>query len=182
MLIDSFLSDFVADVDSILRKQFNKQLFYPKKDDQYRLLKLRVWSERHKVSIAYILSVLIPHFERIAYKHSRRPREKVSKGIGTTIPILTGSTAESFLVEQILKDFPDNENVISWREEKRDECLRKISQEDDVATRKPKSVLDYTSLAAFRKAYIARIHNTQSTEEKLAKQIAKQPWRDNPWR
>lgn len=182
MQVTSVTSELIAQIDGLLRKQFNKQLFYPKQDDQYRLLKLKVWSERHKVSIGYILSVLIPHFEKIAYKHSRRPRERVSKGIGTTIPILTGPTAENFLIEQIAKDFPDGENVIDWRETLKTECFRRIEAEDEVGTRKPKGVLQYPTLAAYRKAYISRIHNTRDAEEKLVKQIAKQPWRGNPFR
>lgn len=182
MLIESITSDTVALIDSLLRKQFNKQLFYPKQDDQYRLLKLRVWSERHKVSIGYILSVLVPHYEKMAYKHSNKPREKVSKGIGTTISVLTGPSAEAYLVEQMAKDFPDSENVVSWKEDKKHECLRKLAAEDEVSSKKPKTILQYTSIAAYRKAYIQRITNSRNTEEKVIKQLSKQPWRGNPFR
>lgn len=182
MLINSVTSDFVMQVDALLRKQFNKQIFYPRQDDQHRLLKLRIWSERHKVSVGYILSVLIPYFEKLSYKHSRRPREKVSKGIGTTIAILTGSTAEAYLADQILKDFPDGENVLAWKEDRRTDCLRQIELDDELPTRKPKGILQYNSVASYRKAYLSRIKRTRDTEDKLVQQLSKQPWRGNPFR
>jgi hypothetical protein len=182
MLIDSITSDFVTEIDSLLRKQFNKQIYYPKQDDQYRLLKLKVWSERYKVSVGYILSVLIPYFEKLAYKHSRRPREKVSKGIGTTIATLTGPSAEAYLSEQILKDFKDGENALAWKEDKKEECLRILDAEEGIVKKKPKGVLAYKSIAAYRKAYMERIKHTRDEQDKLTKQLAKQPWRGNPFR
>jgi hypothetical protein len=182
MSIDNIVLENVSEVDNILRKQFSKQLFFPKKDDQHRLLKLRVWSERYKVSIGYILSVLIPYFEKLSYKHSRRPREKVSKGIGTTISILTGAVAETYLSDQILKDFPDGEHILAWKQEKQNECIRKIRQQEDIHTKKPKGILQFKTLAAYRKAYTLRIKNIRDDSDKLVKQLAKQPFRGNPFR
>jgi hypothetical protein len=182
MLIDTVINSIVTEVDTILRKQFNKQLFYPKIDDQHRLLKLKVWSERYKVSIGYILSVLIPYFEKLAYKHSRRPRERVSKGIGTTISTLTGPAAESYLLEQINKDFSDGENVIAWKQDKQQACLRKIELDENIRIKKPKGVLGYPTLASYRRAYLKRIKGIRDIEEKLVKQLSRQPWRENPFR
>jgi hypothetical protein len=184
MLIDTVVTENSAQIDSLLRKQFGKQLFYPKQDDQCRLLKLKVWSERYKVSIGYILSVLIPYFEKLSYKHARRPREKVSKGIGTTIPVLTGTAAEEYLASQIIKEFPDSENVVAWKEDRQQECFRLIEQEESegIRIKKPKGVLQYKTLAAYRIAYVERMKRRRDTEDRLVKQLAKQPYRGNPFR
>ena len=63
MRLSTQVSSVLAEVEDVLRKCFDKQLFRPKEDDQIRLLRLRVWSERHKVSIEYILRVLVHHAE-----------------------------------------------------------------------------------------------------------------------
>src|ERR1700744_5083717 len=107
MLIENQATKFAAEIDTVLRTNFGKQLYYPKQDDQYRLLRLKMWCERYKVSLPYILGVLIPHFEFLANKHRGRAKGSVSKGIGTTIANLTGQASEKLLVERIAKDYPD---------------------------------------------------------------------------
>lgn len=180
MFAESDITTWTAAVDEVLRKNFDKQLFYPKRDDTYRLLRLKIWSIRYKVCLEYILSVLIPHFEKISSKHTGRRR---SRGIGTTIPVLTGGAAEDFLADAVKKDFPDGENILSWREDTKLEFLARIEADDELPVRKKaKSVLDYTSLAAYRKAYVKRITNMRDTEERVTKRIAKQPFRDNVFR
>lgn len=183
MLIATEVTQIVDAVDSILRKSFGKQLFYPKEDDQIRLLRLKMWSERYSVSVDYILGRLVPYFEKLAVKHSRKPREKMSKGIGTTIAVLTGPAAEAYLKDCIGKEFPDGEHIIAWKQNKREECLAKMDEDEgEVTQRKPKSILQYPTLAAFRRAYEARITHKRKTEGKLEKKLARQPWRGNPFR
>jgi uncharacterized SAM-dependent methyltransferase len=183
MPISTEVVRIVDEVDSILRRDFSKQLFYPKEVDQIRLLKLKMWSERYSVSIAYILSKLIPYFAKLSAKHSRRPQERVSKGIGTTISVLTGQAAEAFLQQAIEKEFPDGEHIIAWKETKRAECLLLIEKDEgDITSRKPKSILQYPTLASFRRAYEKRITNNRRVADKLVRQLSRQPWRGNPFR
>lgn len=182
MLIQTEITKIFDEVETELKKSFGKSLFRPKQDDQYRLLRLRVWSERYKVSISYILSVLIPHFERISNKYRGNARSTVSKGIGTTISVLTGQAAESILVEHLERSYPDNEHVISWKQDKQKECLAILAEQDEIILKKPKTVLQYPTLKAYTKAYSERIDNKRKIEEKLVVQLSRQPWRGNPFR
>jgi len=182
MLIASEVSSIVEHVDDILRKDFNKQLFNPKEPDQIRLLKLRVWSERYCVSVRYILSKLVPYFERLANKHSNR--FGTSKGLGTTIAVLTGPAAEAFIKDVISKDYSDGENVIAWKEERRLEALALVEKDEaeDIAIKQPKGILHYVLIKDYVAAYEKRISRIKNNEEKITKKIAKQPWRGNPFR
>ena len=181
MLIATEVSKVVGDVDELLKKNFNKQLFYPKQDDQIRLLRLKVWSERYEVTLYYILSKLIPRFEAIAKKHSGRAGK--SKGLGTTISILTGPAAEEYLVACIAKEFLDDEHKTTWRQDRQQECIRLVTaDEDDTPTRPPKRVIDFPTISAFRMAYEKRIKRNRREEDKLIRQLSKQPWRSNPFR
>lgn len=183
MVLTSELTKIVDEVDLVLRRKFGKQLFYPKSDDQIRLLRLHLWSERYKVSLEYILSVLIPYFEGIANKHRGRPRGTSSKGIGTTIANLTGNASENILLSRIEKDFPESEHKIDWRITKQQACLQKIAADsDEVVVKRPKGVLQYATLAKYRKAYEQRITQKKMDDEKLERQLAKQPFRGNPFR
>ncbi|MGI4811790.1 MAG: hypothetical protein ACRYGG_00390 [Janthinobacterium lividum] len=175
------VDNVLDEVDSILKKSFDKQLFSVKEDDKVRLLKLKMWSVRYKVSIKYILEKLIPHFEK--YGNKSRGKAGTSKGLGTTIPILTGPSAEALLVENIKRDYPDNENVLSWRQRTQLEFIGLVQvDEDELVTKQPKGILQYNSVSDYRKAYEARIQRTRKTEEKIVKSISRQPFRNNPWR
>lgn len=172
----------MVEIDTLLKKQFNKQLYFPKADDQYRLLTLKVWSEKYKVSIAYILSVLLPYFEKLSHKHSMRPRLKTSRGLGVSIPVLVGNAAEEKLLEYISKDYPDGEHLLAWKESRKTECLSKIAEDEGHRKKKPKGLLQYPSVAAYRKAYMARIADARDSQQKQIKELSKQPWRGNPFR
>jgi hypothetical protein len=179
MPLESILNELEKEIDTILRKNFDKRLYYPKREDSIRLLKLRVWENRYKVTLEYILGVLIPHFAKM----SERFRRKVSSGIGTTIPILTGQAAEEFLKLRISKDFPNNENVLDWKERYKTICLKKIKEsEGTIPSRKSRGVLQFKSVNAFLKAYEAKIEAARKEDRIAEKSLAKQPWRGNPWR
>lgn len=177
MILASAFDQIRFEVDAIVRKEFEAQIFALKSDDAIRLLKLRVWSERYKVSVHYIVCRLIPYYRKMAHNFRRRPD---SKGIGVTIAVLTGKAAEEKLREFIAKDFPDGENVADWKESERARCIALADPEALVG--KPKPFLHYTSIKSFLDSYTSRIGSLQREQTKLDKKMAKQPWRGNPWR
>ena len=170
----------VLEVDNILRTKFNKQLFYPKQEDQLRLLRLRLWSERYCVSIEYLLDKLIPHFEKIAMRH--RGKAFKSKGIGTTISVLTGPAAEEFIIQQVGKDFPNNENKSAAKQEARDRILLEMRKAEGIDIGKPKSILQFKTVTAYNRYYRTRITAQQKLDSKIEKLLMSQPWRGNPFR
>lgn len=178
--ITSATAEVCLEVDKTLRQLFGKQLFFPKEVDKARLLKLKMWSDRYKVSLSYILGKLVPRFEKMASKHARSPRVKVSKGIGTTIAVLTGQAAEEFLKDCIAKDYPDQENVLAWKEDKREETLRLLDGEELVV--RPRKILSFKSVAAYTDAYRQKMEKQRQSTAKREAQLSKQPYRGNPWR
>lgn len=177
MLLSSSLDQIRYEVDSIIRKEFGTQLFQLTPDNAMRLLKLRVWSVRYKVSVRYILLRLVPYYKKFAQNFRRRYNEK---GLGITIAVLTGRSAEQKLREFILKDFPDGENLVDWKEDAKQRCLDIVNRDELVG--RPKPFLQYKSIKAFIVSYEKRIATMNSDLSRSEKQLAKQPWRGNPFR
>lgn len=176
MLLSSALDKIRFEFEDSVRNDFGKKMYRIKPDDSMRLLKLRVWSVRYKVSVRYILLKLVPHFERFA----RAYRRNSSDGLGVTIAVLTGNAAEEKLRECIAKDFPDGENTVAWKEAAKARCIA-IMDKDEIMGR-PKPFLHHKTIDAFMDSYKTRISQMQREQEKLDKKMSKQPWRDNPWR
>jgi hypothetical protein len=177
MLLSSALDQIRFEVDSIIRQEFGTQLFQLTPDNAMRLLKLRVWSVRYKVSVRYILVRLVPHYKKFAQNFRRRYNEK---GLGITIAVLTGRMAEEKLREFIAKDFADGENTITWKEDEKQRCLNIINQDELVG--RPKPFLHYRSVKAFVAAYEKRVRIMNRDFIRIEKTMALQPWRGNPWR
>lgn len=175
--ISSAVVTMCGDVDRILRQSFSKQLYNPKHEDQVRLLKLRMWEQKYRVSLKYILDTLVPHYEKLGKRKTGRAN---SKGLGTTIAILTGPAAEEYLCERIAKDFPDNENVIDWKEKERQRCLALLDKEELIG--RPRKILSYPTLSEYMKVYRKKVEKARRSTSKRETKLAKQPWRNNPWR
>lgn len=178
-MLFSPLTRLEFEVDAILRKRLDKQLYQPKRDDSLRLQRLKVWSMRYSVSLEYILTKLIPHFEKLAQRHYIRRSAGQSKGIGVSIAVLTGPAAEEKLKEFIQKDFPSNENVAIWRENEQERCLAIL---DEIEYGRPKPILHFKSVSDFVKAYSNGIDRKRRKGRKLDNKLGKQPWRGNPWK
>lgn len=171
------VTEVCAEIEKILHKDFGKTLYFPNRQNAARLLKLKVWSIRYSVSIRYILSKLVPYFEHIASRHYLR---KDSKGLGVSIPVLTGKAAEEKLKEFIAKEFHDSENVLDWKESERERCIRLMEKEEVMG--RPRPILQYRNVNDFVDAYSSKIDIKRKEADRLAKKMAKQPWRGNPWR
>ena len=78
--------------------------------DQLRLLNLKFWVIEYKVSLRYILSVLLPLWENA--KHIQR--KKPAYGLGIRVATLIGARSRQLLEEQMQKDFPAGENEFEF--------------------------------------------------------------------
>jgi hypothetical protein len=143
--------------------------------DSLRLIKLLVWSERYSVSLEYILATILP----ILTKAVERRTGRKSKGLGTTISVLTGEVAKDILLEKIRKDFPGQEHVHQLREQRRNEMVERLDEE---LNGRPKNPLMYRTATEFTKAYIASIARKRKEREEIEEKIASMPFRGNPFR
>jgi hypothetical protein len=171
-------SSLCAEIDSILKRYFGKNLYYPNEQNASRLLKLRVWSLRYKVDLIYILQKLLPYLEKVASKHYLRKGS--SRGLGVSIPVLTGPAAEEYLKKCIAQDFPDAENILAWKESEKERCID-LMEKDEVMG-KPRPILHYEKVSDFVDSYSRRIRQTRKSSDRLDKKMSKIPYRGNPWR
>ena len=179
-MLFSPLSKLELEIDAILRTKLDKNLFSVKRDDLLRLTRLVVWSERYSVSLDYIIEKLVPHFEKMSQRHYVRRRAGPSKGLGVSIAVLTGQVAEEKLREFIAKDFPDDENIASTREDLKSACLRKLDMSE--FSGKPRGVLQHRTVNEYVDNYIAGITRKRRSSAKLERELGRQPWRGNPFR
>lgn len=167
-------SNAVSVVNEALRT-INKKLWRVSELDGLRLCKLLGWAEQYSVSVPYILNAILP----VLAKSVERRTLKKSKGLGTTIAVLTGDVAKSILLERISKDFPAGENVYSVREDRKNEILTQL---DEDANGRPKNPLQYRHAHTFTEAYKATIKRKRLEREEWEDKIAVMPYRGNPFR
>ena len=139
------------------------------RQDQLRLLNLKFWTSEYKVSLRYILSVLLPYWENA--KHIQR--KKPIYGLGIRVATLIGARSRQVLEEQMQKDYPGGENEFEFRSE----------LESRVALA-PEVLADYriTDPRKLMVAYRARIRRARQAVDEFAKQMARRSWRGNPYR
>jgi hypothetical protein len=128
------------------------------------------------VSIEYAAGVLVDYFAKGVERRTGRK----SKGLGVSIPTLTGTVAESVLQHAIERDFPDRENMATYREEEQDRIF-KIVADDEVAVR-TKPTLEYKTLKRATDAVVQSIQLKRARYQKIARSLKKIPYRANPFR
>ena len=88
-------------VERILKRDYGVKWFGLKKEDEIRLLRLRQWEEKYRVSVAWILAHLLPVWRQKYAKH------KSSTGLGVMVGTLVGQASERILREAIAKEYPE---------------------------------------------------------------------------
>ena len=171
-----------SEVENQLELQFKRRLFYLSKDDEKRLLTLRVWSEKYHVSVGYILSVLVPFYAQ----RFRKTRKKQQRGLPCGVATLCGKAAEYWLRQQLAKDFQDQENVELWKQEKRKEILlQRDARENGVDEFEPrrKTILDYEWPSYYVRAYKKRIRAERKLNQQQlnSEENKRRNYRGNPF-
>lgn len=169
-----------AEVDSILQARLGRRLFRLSDDDRIRLLTLQCWSERYKVTLDYIVALLVGYY---AQRFARMGANK--QGLGCRVSVLTGKKSEAILIDAIKRDFPEEEHLLAWRHEHR-KMLLAVSDtdvDDEEMVVKHKTILDYQSPKAYVRAYSKRIQQKRIENRAAEADVNRRryPYRDNPW-
>ena len=170
-----------VEVETQLRENFGRRLYWIGKDDERRLLTLSIWADKYHVTVGWILGILIPYYQ----ERFKQRRKSDRKGLPVRITTLCGKHAEYLIKQRLEKDFPNQENIELYRQQQRqiillerDERLNGVD-EFQQRTRKltdfewPSRYVRYyrTKMEAQRKVLVAA-----TTSKKNRK-----PYRGNPF-
>jgi len=196
--LDRLANSYMHQVERELReiRKDNVNLFLNQKD-KYRLLTLRVWSDKYKVDLKFILSTLVPFWEKFIQRRSKKMKQS---GLNVRVSTLTGNKSEEILQDSIKRAFPNGENKILWVAERREEIIqhyltriKKISESDGVHSRSDPSrledetgrilnITDFSTPGNYLKYYRKWIRREQLAREKVQTEMRKRNFRNNPFR
>lgn len=178
-----------ATIEKWVRTRDNKAtvILQYNKIDLLKLMTLRTWELRYRLSAYEILDLIVPIL-RGTITTRRGRRKGTGASLGITISMLTGQGAERILESQIKKTFPNAEHIAMWKSDERNRQLQreKLAESEGVVTRPPSvlTVLGSESVSEYVEAYRARIETkrTAHRSESLKKSRRSKNYRGNPWR
>ena len=156
----------LTEVEHVLRRNHNVKWFRLKKEDEIRLLRLKQWEEKYRVSISYILGKLIPFWTQKYAKYSKAV-------FGTTISTLVGSVSEKVLQEAVAKDYPDGENEKRWKAMTQQRQWARIWDG-------PRKENWQDPIQAVRE-YRNRMKLERADRKSWARKLARRKYQGNPW-
>jgi hypothetical protein len=158
----------VQEVDMVLKDELNVRWFDPSPTDKLRLLTLALWRERYRVSIPWIVRLLVPFWK------GRYAKYNTARGIGTTIATLCGKKSEEIIKERLAIEFPENDNLHRYTAQEQQR------QWAYVWDRNP-PVQDWTEARATVRKYLTRLRTERRERRKFQKSQQKRNYRGNPW-
>lgn len=189
--LDHRATQFMNTVQDTLSKIRNGERVVLRLDrnDRYRLLTLKMWSERYRVPVKYILETLMAWTETFARKHFRRTR---TEGFGVKVSTLCGKKSEQILETQIAKDFPNGEHklafiqveqtrILEWEVRRLEKLEQQESDGIQVNGHAKKSLLDYEQPRVFVRHYKKRIQREGQQRAEIVKEMMKRNYRGNPF-
>ena len=100
--------------------------FMPAREDQLlALLNWRVWSERYKVDLDFILTFVFKFYGN----HRKPSRDPRILSFGFPLPLVTGAACRKRLEEEIARQYPNGENYEAAKA-RRFHPVRKLDYED----------------------------------------------------
>jgi hypothetical protein len=152
--------------------QMGRTYYTLKPIDEYRLLTLAVWAEKYKVSLEFVVATLVTFWSRIV-------RAKARGGIGVKVWTLVGRKSLKVLQEEILKQYPQGENVDEWRWQKRLQSVKTFPR----GLVRPTTILDTDKLSDFCKIYEKRMKRRGHLIDLATSDVERRqrPFRGNPW-
>lgn len=181
--LGTLASEFTGKVRNTLEKirraegSTDKVHLWLKQSDQYKLLTLKVWSVKYRVSLRYILETLVPFWEKFVQRRSKKMKRS---GLNVRVSTLVGKKSHSILIESIKRDFPNGLNKIMYIAKER-ERLYKLALDDDDMKVKQKSLVDYSSPDRYVEAYKKSIQAVSKEREEFTAQMKTRPYRGNPF-
>ena len=149
-----------------------------------RLLKLKVWSIRHEISVEECVDILIPAFNKFQWG-GRTPSRF---GTGISIQTLTSANAERILEREIVLRYPEGEHRTIYRQElcRKQLELERLDEMDGLTEREPgpKTLLEAESPEEYVSSYRSRVTKQREENDRLYNQSwrRRKPYRENPWR
>lgn len=175
---------FTSEVEKVLSKMRHEKvrLFLPE-NEQYRLLKLRVWTEIYSVDLKYILERLLPFWQQFVRKRTKRIR---SEGLGVRVGTLTGKKSAEMLRNFIIEDFPAGQNEILRRAHLQEKIISRIldsRSKNEIKTTADvaRGVLDFPDPKGYLQYYNRRIRKLNEAREDIIEEMIKRPFRGNPF-
>jgi hypothetical protein len=169
-------------VNEVLVEEFDRRLYNLKADDELRLLTLFTWRDRYKVSVKYILKLLIPIWTR------KFSRFRVKTSLGCRVATLVGNKSEEILRERIAHDFPNKENIQQYDSIERDKIIQYATRHENKNKAKredEKSLLEYKNINSFIHQYKRDLRwkkkKSSSKSQKLLEQVKTKQYRNNPF-
>ena len=175
------LSIVVEELATTLEEDFDgRQLGRMTDNDRQRLYQLWIWKEKYKVSIRWILNLLLPIYHKRFARYTMNRR-----GLGVRIPTLVGRKSGQIVKENVGKEFPDEENFTQALQEQQEKIIERRlgSESDDGVVVRKKTFFDFPTPEAYARYYSRKMKNRR---KELAHVIAqaqktKKPYRGNPW-
>jgi len=157
-------------VETLMLSSYGRRLPAVSQLDRYRLLMLRIWSEKYKVSLRFILGTLLPfYWSKVSSKHAN------SKwGFGIRLATLLSGLSEQILSDAVKRTYPDKGNIAEWRWQRRTRMIaagQPLQREDPLADDQFMARYD-EQIRARRKELIAAV---------IDEAHRRHCYRDNPW-
>lgn len=176
------VNEIISELDDWILKTDGKEVRLRFKPiDQVRLLKLRVWETRYKLSIEEIMDLIMP----ILRYHMLR--KKTSYGLGVSVRSFTGTGAERILIKELEKTDPDGQHEEVWRQLEQETQLEAEAREErDGLPAKANLVilpLDVENTQDWATWYQGKIERRRNTYRELIRQEwrKRKNYRGNPW-
>lgn len=140
--------------------------------DETRLLVLRTWALRYRVTVEEILDLLVPTMRK------QRTLKKTAF-LGFQIATLTGQWGETLLQEKLKKRYPNGQNFELWRSREKQRHMDREEAEDSPSPSRPANAKK--DPAGYIEQYRARVEAAQVEEEKGTQWRRRKKYRNNPY-
>ena len=175
--VDTLMAEMVREAEKwILLRDGKRVKLFLSRSDKLRLLKLRIWEMRYRISILEILDLILPAL--------RKNIRAGGKGLRVSVATLTGDVAETILQDRLAEKYPDGANITVWREAELDRQLmaERMEETEGMPVRSDTVVtlLEVGDTKEFILAYSGRIMKAREKNRIPAFRKSKR-YRGNPW-
>lgn len=156
--------------------------------DQVRLIRLKTWEWRYKISVMEILDLIIPILRGTLRPHLRGKVKGGGYALGVKVTSVVGDGAEKILREQLRRLSSEEQRKAIWRQ---DEKQRQLDAEESdelegVASKQKDnlSLLKVVNIKAYVTQYKRSItrQREQYDSAMSARWRKRKAYRNNPWR
>jgi hypothetical protein len=195
--LNRLVSNYFTYVEYTLSEMRNERVTLWLTDkDKESLLILKTWEDKYKVSLRFILLILLPFWESFVQRRSRKMKRA---GLNVRVSTLTGKKSEQILVENINKLYPNEENKQIWISHERERIIQneltKLGKkyDDGVRSRGDPSAMrdsdgrilnltDFSTPKQYLNYYRKLMHKEHITRDRIETEMKKRSYRGNPFK